>query len=142
VYFNLDFFIKAGCVERAIASANGPKISCQGMGWSGKKRQDEGLLLGGREEEEQEDRKAAEHEKRESHTTKKEHATKHLVSSTPSYTYASSVAKAQHTYIPMVWNSTEDQSPVVRTSVFTTTPTLTITTVIPATMTLTKPLLT
>ncbi|OKL59810.1 hypothetical protein UA08_04985 [Talaromyces atroroseus] len=32
VYFNLPFFIKAGCVERAIVSAGGPKISCQGQG--------------------------------------------------------------------------------------------------------------
>ncbi|KAL2046380.1 hypothetical protein N7G274_001827 [Stereocaulon virgatum] len=31
-YFNLDFFIKSGCVERAIASAGGPKISCKSQG--------------------------------------------------------------------------------------------------------------
>lgn len=36
VFFNLDFFIKAGCVERAIVSAGGPKISCKGGGiWWG-----------------------------------------------------------------------------------------------------------
>ncbi|KAM5439760.1 putative chitinase [Microsporum ferrugineum] len=29
-YFNLPFFIKDGCVERAIVSAGGPKISCKG----------------------------------------------------------------------------------------------------------------
>lgn len=34
VYFNLPFFIKDGCVERAIVSAGGPKISCQGQGFS------------------------------------------------------------------------------------------------------------
>lgn len=28
--FNLPFFIKDGCVERAIVSAGGPKISCDG----------------------------------------------------------------------------------------------------------------
>ena len=32
VSFNIDFFIKAGCVERAIVSAGGPKISCQSQG--------------------------------------------------------------------------------------------------------------
>ena len=32
VYFNIDFFIKAGCIERAIVSAGGPKLSCQGRG--------------------------------------------------------------------------------------------------------------
>ncbi|KAI1131231.1 class V chitinase Chi100 [Nemania abortiva] len=30
VFFNLPFFIKDGCVERAIVSAGGPKISCKG----------------------------------------------------------------------------------------------------------------
>ncbi|KAI0476854.1 class V chitinase Chi100 [Xylaria cf. heliscus] len=28
VWFYIDFFIKAGCIERAIASAGGPKLSC------------------------------------------------------------------------------------------------------------------
>ena len=32
VYFNLPFFIKAGCVERASVSAGGPQLSCQGQG--------------------------------------------------------------------------------------------------------------
>lgn len=32
VYFNTDFFMKEGCVERAILSAGGPKISCEGQG--------------------------------------------------------------------------------------------------------------
>lgn len=32
-YFNIDFFIKAGCVERAIVSAGGPRISCKGQGF-------------------------------------------------------------------------------------------------------------
>ena len=32
-WFNLDFFIKAGCVERAIHSAGGPEgLQCEGMG--------------------------------------------------------------------------------------------------------------
>ncbi|KAI4202073.1 MAG: hypothetical protein LQ350_002862, partial [Teloschistes chrysophthalmus] len=31
-YFNLPFFIKDGCVERAIVSAGGPKIKCHGHG--------------------------------------------------------------------------------------------------------------
>jgi chitinase len=38
VYFNLPFFMKAGCVERAIVSAGGPKISCKGQGVDVKKR--------------------------------------------------------------------------------------------------------
>ncbi|OKL55218.1 hypothetical protein UA08_09514 [Talaromyces atroroseus] len=32
VYFDLPFFIKSGCVERAIVSAGGPKLSCKGQG--------------------------------------------------------------------------------------------------------------
>lgn len=32
VYFTLPFFMKAGCVERAIVSAGGPKLSCKGGG--------------------------------------------------------------------------------------------------------------
>ncbi|KAK7414094.1 hypothetical protein QQX98_007037 [Neonectria punicea] len=32
VYFNLPFFMKLGCVERAIVSAGGPSISCDGQG--------------------------------------------------------------------------------------------------------------
>jgi len=32
VYFNIDFFFKAGCIERAIISAGGPKIACQDRG--------------------------------------------------------------------------------------------------------------
>jgi len=39
-YFNLPFWIKDGCIERAIVSAGGPKISCKGHGLSGKKRSD------------------------------------------------------------------------------------------------------
>lgn len=33
--FNLPFFIKSGCVERAIVSAGGPKIQCRGDGFGG-----------------------------------------------------------------------------------------------------------
>jgi chitinase len=35
---NLPFFIADGCVERAIVSAGGPKISCQGQGLDVRKR--------------------------------------------------------------------------------------------------------
>lgn len=48
VFFNLDFFIKAGCVERAIVSAGGPKISCKGGGiwWGdGAEQKPKGLTL-------------------------------------------------------------------------------------------------
>ncbi|KAF4223780.1 hypothetical protein CNMCM8980_010274 [Aspergillus fumigatiaffinis] len=38
VYFNLPFFMKEGCVERAIVSAGGPKISCKGGGIGPTKR--------------------------------------------------------------------------------------------------------
>ncbi|PKX96685.1 class V chitinase Chi100 [Aspergillus novofumigatus IBT 16806] len=38
VYFNLPFFMKEGCVERAIVSAGGPKISCKGGGVGPTKR--------------------------------------------------------------------------------------------------------
>jgi chitinase len=41
--FDLPTIIKAGCVERAIVSAGGPKISCQGQGVEGglRRRSDE-----------------------------------------------------------------------------------------------------
>ncbi|KAI0903547.1 class V chitinase Chi100 [Ustulina deusta] len=38
VWFYIDFFIKAGCIERAIASAGGPKLSCAKGGLAKKKR--------------------------------------------------------------------------------------------------------
>lgn len=37
-YFFLPIFLKDGCVERAIVSAGGPKIQCQGGGFAGKRR--------------------------------------------------------------------------------------------------------
>lgn len=37
-YFYLPFFIKDGCVERAIVSAGGPSITCQGGGLADKRR--------------------------------------------------------------------------------------------------------
>ncbi len=37
-YFNLPFIIKSGCVERAIVSAGGPKLSCQYLGHTYDKR--------------------------------------------------------------------------------------------------------
>lgn len=37
VYFDLSFFIKSGCVERAIVSAGGPKLSCVGRGSDSKR---------------------------------------------------------------------------------------------------------
>lgn len=40
VWFNLPFFMKEGCVERAIVSAGGPKISCEGSGIALKRRQE------------------------------------------------------------------------------------------------------
>ncbi|KAL4999217.1 hypothetical protein BDV10DRAFT_184626 [Aspergillus recurvatus] len=42
VWFNTDFFMKAGCVERAIVSAGGPKISCDGqpIDWFGRRQLD------------------------------------------------------------------------------------------------------
>lgn len=41
VWFNLPFFMKEGCVERAIVSAGGPKISCEASGLAIKRRQEE-----------------------------------------------------------------------------------------------------
>lgn len=40
VFFNLPFLIKAGCVERAIVSAGGPKISCDKGGINGLEEQE------------------------------------------------------------------------------------------------------
>jgi hypothetical protein len=54
VYFNLPFFMKEGCVERAIVSAGGPKISCKGGGIGPTKR-DVDFDIEAEEEEEEED---------------------------------------------------------------------------------------
>jgi hypothetical protein len=79
VYFNLPTILTASCVERAILSAGGPKIECEGMGVAGLKR-----------------RRAMEEQQ----------ASFKAPSVTPSYTYASGVAEAAHTYIPQHWNTT------------------------------------
>ena len=106
VYFNLPFFIKSGCVERAIASAGGPQISCQAQGLDIKKRL------------------------REKRSAVAVPASRLPVSSTPSYTYTSS-ATSRPTYVPMTWAV---QAPVVITSTMTAAPVV-FTTVVPETPT-------
>ena len=43
-YFNLPFLIKDGCVERAIVSAGGPKIACDGKGLGRRALSEDGIL--------------------------------------------------------------------------------------------------
>lgn len=74
-YFDLPFFIKSGCVERAIVSAGGPKLSCSFQGYifpPPKKRQET------------------------TETTS--------LSYTPSYSYSSSYSSIP-LYTPMTWPS-------------------------------------
>ncbi|KAI1775411.1 hypothetical protein F4818DRAFT_416512 [Hypoxylon cercidicola] len=104
VFFNIDFFIKAGCVERAIASAGGPKISCDGQGLDVKKRS------GGSEEDEALGA-YADREKRAAVTVSASYLPP---SSTPTYTYPASVTLTR-TYVPMTW-ADADKQPVVLTS--------------------------
>lgn len=121
--------MKDGCVERAIVSAGGPKVSCQGQGLGAKKRR-RGLLV----KEEKEGREAAGRKRREIAVTEAL-ASRLPASLTPSYVYNSSVTLTP-TYVPMMWNEM-DQGPVVLTSTFMTAPTVVFTTVIPATPTIT-----
>lgn len=124
VYFNLPFFIKAGCVERAIVSAGGPKISCQGggIGLKSRRRQptiDDGAANSPEDElRRREDKNLAEVALRraaadESEKKNREKIGKRAAStegpsrlsltSTPSYTYPSS--SIAPTYVPMTWDA-------------------------------------
>ncbi|ESZ89825.1 putative alpha-1,3-glucanase/mutanase [Sclerotinia borealis F-4128] len=81
--FNLPTVLKAGCVERAIASAGGPKISCHGGGIAGLKKRSV---------------------RRSERTFRK--ASYKAPSVTPTYTSQVDAADARPTYIPEYWNAT------------------------------------
>ncbi|KAI0875547.1 class V chitinase Chi100 [Hypoxylon argillaceum] len=103
VWFYIDFFIKAGCIERAIVSAGGPKLSCAKGGLARKRDEIEG---------------GSEHERRAQ------------VPAQPVYQAASGAELASltsvygappasaPTYTPEVWTNT---TPIVTVSVITTT---------------------
>ncbi|KAI0122362.1 class 5 chitinase 1 [Daldinia grandis] len=99
VYFYLPFFIKAGCVERAIVSAGGPKLQCKGQGLDIKKRSRQ---IGGARGDEALNPSAI--------TIAASYQTP---SSTPTYTYPVSLVSTSR-YVPMTW----DGPPVVLTSTF------------------------
>ncbi|KAF7948416.1 uncharacterized protein EAE97_003827 [Botrytis byssoidea] len=80
VYFNLPTILTAGCVERAIVTAGGPKLSCQGEGVPGLRKN--------------------KIRKREMTIQKPSFKAPSI---TPTYT---SDASASHTYTPEYWNST------------------------------------
>ncbi|KAL7620478.1 hypothetical protein AAE478_009473 [Parahypoxylon ruwenzoriense] len=112
VYFNIDFFIKAGCIERAIVSASGPKISCECMGLDFKKRsrEPEPIMV----EDGGEPGSRAERGRRAAVTVS---ASYPRPSSTPSYTYPASVT-AMPVYVPMTWTGA-DREPAALTSTLT-----------------------
>lgn len=130
-YFNLDFFIKSGCVERAIVSAGGPKISCTGHGLDLSRRHlnlphelegmdlSETLYLAEKARAEGDLRARAMEAQlaRRAMTTRGPNPG--TISSTPNFTYPSTFATASVTYIPQNWTGTND------TIVFTITDTLT-----------------
>ena len=94
--FNLDFFIADGCVERAVASAGGPELSCAGQGW-GKRSvlgdKLKGLTPSG----------GASHAK----TLPDFNDTKIVDAYNPPNT---DITKAKHAYKPAVWDKTTKRS--------------------------------
>lgn len=87
VYFNLPFFIKDGCVERAIVSAGGPKIQCKS-----------GDSLFG-------DRRRQPLVRPRAQTT--ELPSRLVISDPPTYTYptTATTTTGTPTYVPMSWDA-------------------------------------
>jgi hypothetical protein len=98
VWFNLPFFIKAGCVERAIVSAGGPELSCAGQGLA--KRLSSGYE-GGEEGEED-----AEYHALAKRSMTLDSPSPPVETITPNYTYPAS-ATTTSPYVPMSWNASE-----------------------------------
>ncbi|KAI1123371.1 hypothetical protein F5Y10DRAFT_286254 [Nemania abortiva] len=119
VYFNLPFFIKAGCVERAIVSAGGPKLQCEYRDLGFEKESKGGEEVGGDVAGGQRSQVTVA-------------ASYRPPTSTPTYTYPASLTSTP-LYIPMTWNG----APVVLTSTFVSEQVLVLTTTVPSTVTLT-----
>lgn len=88
--FDLPFFIKDGCVERAIVSAGGPKISCQGQGTE---------VFSKKREELEQRRKAARANTGPTHHSLTQEQLDYLAS------YYGTADSANHSYVPMDWSS-------------------------------------
>ncbi|KAI2619289.1 hypothetical protein GGR54DRAFT_138239 [Hypoxylon sp. NC1633] len=129
VYFNIDFFIKAGCIERAIGSAGGPKIACDGQGLGSKKRN---VAIGGSGRDGA-PLKSAERDKRAVVTVPASYLPP---SSTPTYTHAASQTSTP-VYVPMTWSGT-DGKPVVLTSTIVSETAVVFTKVVPILPTMTN----
>ncbi|KAH0282140.1 hypothetical protein M436DRAFT_86610 [Aureobasidium namibiae CBS 147.97] len=115
--FNLPFFIKDGCVERAIVSAYGSKIACRGHGLLDR-RDDQCAAENEQEKAEREraeeasraavalrskSREAAALQKRSTTTTEGPLT----ITSTPAYTYPS-MSSTAHSCMPMNWTGTNN----------------------------------
>lgn len=112
MYFNLPVLIKAGCVERAIASAGGPKISCVDRTFG---KRDLEIRDAERDEGSGWQDSRAEVGERTAVTV----AASYLApSSTPSYSYPASVAATQR-YVPMTWSGADAYPVVITSTVFT-----------------------
>ncbi|KAI1108458.1 class 5 chitinase 1 [Nemania sp. NC0429] len=129
VWFNLPLFIKAGCVERAIVSAGGPKLQCDGRGLDIKKRGEEEEGFGG-------DEVPDPYAVREGRAAITQAASYRPPVSIPAYSYPASLASTPH-YTPMVWDGVDEQ-PVVVTSTFETERIVVITTTVLVTTTSAK----
>lgn len=90
VYFNIDFFIKAGCIERAIVSAGGPTISCRGQGLGKRTLGLEGRAGGGPPPTYSEEELLA------------------------FESYYASLNETYSPYVPMSWNATSQASPPIK----------------------------
>jgi len=122
VYFNLPYFIKAGCVERAIKSAGGPAIQCQRQDGDGpaRKRDDQ---IEGREI----------HEADNGDNRIRETASYRLPSPMPTYTYPASLT-SRPLYVPMVWTGSAALPVVITTTLLAEAVTI-LTTTVPITAT-------
>ncbi|KAI9651823.1 MAG: hypothetical protein M1829_002136, partial [Trizodia sp. TS-e1964] len=120
-YFDLPILIKAGCVERAIVSAGGPKLQCQlqDNGFFRERRQ---LALGAGNGVARE--KSTNHPAALSKRATRATASRRSLTATPTYSYSLSVSSSA-VYVPMSWDPNQGNTAIFTqtfssTSVYTT----------------------
>lgn len=125
VYFNLPIVITAGCIERAIVSAGGPKISChgEGLGYNPQRRSIDAGTAGEINDEELKrqaegtgialSRAAAEESERKGSDRLRERSvmteapSQTILTALPTSSDSSSITT--HTYIPMTWDDSNTE---------------------------------
>ncbi|KAI0430580.1 hypothetical protein F5Y09DRAFT_307300 [Xylaria sp. FL1042] len=118
-HFNLPFFIKSGCVEQAIVSAGGPKLSCKKQGIPLLKKRDNQIAGDA----------VHDVEKRSAQVTVG--PSYRPPSSMPTYTYPTSLTSIPM-YVPMIWTDLA-VLPVILTSTLVAKEVVVLTTAVPMT---------